>query len=215
MKETIRQIFHEDNRVNNDALTLRLIKGIIFMLIFVIYIGESSVLETLSLKAWIYFIVLAFLIYMLKYFKINLFSFKKLTAKDISIIVIVIIVVKLLDYLFSYLYAGSTLNQKNIESSIQGISILNFAIFFALLPALLEEIVFRGIILRVLFKGHLFIGLIVSSVLFGFVHEYSNWIEFLPYFYSGLFYGLAYLITRRIEVVILIHFLGNFSAFWI
>ncbi|MBT2861007.1 hypothetical protein HIR68_11905 [Staphylococcus coagulans] len=98
MKETIRQIFHEDNRVNNDALTLRLIKGIIFMLIFVIYIGESSVLETLSLKAWIYFIVLAFLIYMLKYFKINLFSFKKLTAKDISIIVIVIIVVKLLDY---------------------------------------------------------------------------------------------------------------------
>ncbi len=28
MKETIRQIFHEDNRVNNDALTLRLIKGL-------------------------------------------------------------------------------------------------------------------------------------------------------------------------------------------
>ncbi|BAS45573.1 hypothetical protein SSCHL_0793 [Staphylococcus schleiferi] len=215
MKETIRQIFHEDNCVNNDALTLRLIKGIIFMLIFVIYIGESSVLETLSLKAWIYFIVLAFLIYMLKYFNINLFSFKKLTVRDISIIIIVTVGVKLLDQLFFFLYSGTTLNQENIQNSIQDISILNYAIFFALLPAILEEIVFRGIILRVLFKDHLFIGLIVSSVLFGLVHEFSNFIEFLPYFYAGLFFGLAYLMTRRIEVVILIHFLGNFSAFWI
>ncbi|NHA42885.1 CPBP family intramembrane glutamic endopeptidase [Staphylococcus schleiferi] len=214
MKKTIAQMFREDNLVNNDPLIKRLIKGAIFILLFVIYIGESSVLDTLSFKAVIYFLVLFVMIYLLKYFKINLFSFRKLTTRDISIVIIFTLTVKVLDIIFANLLTGSTLNQEHIEESIQNISILNFAIFFAVLPAVLEEIVFRGLILRVLFKGHLLLGLIISSVLFAYVHEYSNIIEFSPYLYSGFLFGIAYLLTRRIEVSILIHFIGNFTSLW-
>ena len=130
MKKTIAQMFREDNLVNNDPLIKRLIKGAIFILLFVIYIGESSVLDTLSFKAVIYFLVLFVMIYLLKYFKINLFSFRKLTTRDISIVIIFTLTVKVLDIIFANLLTGSTLNQEHIEESIQNISILNFAIFF-------------------------------------------------------------------------------------
>ncbi|MBA8762862.1 CPBP family intramembrane glutamic endopeptidase [Staphylococcus coagulans] len=214
MKKTIAQMFREDNLVNNDPLIKRWIKGAIFILLFIIYIGESTVLETISFKAVIYFLVLIAMMYLMKYFKIELFSFKKLTARDISIVIIFTVIVKVLDIIFVNFVSGTTLNQEHIEDDIQNISILNAALFFALLPAILEETVFRGLILRVMCRGHLFIGLIISSLLFAYIHEYSNLIEFLPYLYSGLLFGIAYLLTRRIEVSILIHFLGNFTSLW-
>ncbi|WP_214418221.1 CPBP family glutamic-type intramembrane protease, partial [Staphylococcus aureus] len=36
---------------------------------------------------------------------------------------------------------------------------------------IVEEIVFRGMIIRVVFRKHLFIGLVVSSLVFASLHE--------------------------------------------
>ena len=41
-------------------------------------------------------------------------------------------------------------------------------------------------IIRVVFRKHLFIGLVVSSLVFASLHESDTWIGYLPYLYSGV-----------------------------
>ncbi|HDP4600441.1 TPA: CPBP family intramembrane metalloprotease SdpA, partial [Staphylococcus aureus] len=51
-----------------------------------------------------------------------------------------------------------------------------------------------------------------SSLVFASLHESDTWIGYLPYLYSGLIFGLIYIKTKRLEVVIFMHFLNNLLA---
>uniref|UniRef100_UPI00210A17A2 CPBP family intramembrane glutamic endopeptidase n=1 Tax=Staphylococcus aureus TaxID=1280 RepID=UPI00210A17A2 len=81
-----------------------------------------------------------------------------------------------------------------------------------IIPAIVEEIVFRGMIIRVIFRKHLFLELLVSSLVFASLHESDTWIGYLPYLYTGLIFGLIYIKTKRLEMVIFLHFLNNLLA---
>ncbi|MBH4726473.1 CPBP family intramembrane metalloprotease SdpA, partial [Staphylococcus aureus] len=50
------------------------------------------------------------------------------------------------------------------------------------------------------------------SLVFASLHESDTWIGYLPYLYSGLIFGLIYIKTKRLEVVIFMHFLNNLLA---
>ncbi|MCO4361073.1 CPBP family intramembrane metalloprotease, partial [Staphylococcus agnetis] len=54
--------------------------------------------------------------------------------------------------------------------------------------------------------------MIVSTLVFVVLHDGQNFVGFLPYIYSGFILSLIYLKTKRLEVVILIHFLNNIVA---
>ena len=77
----------------------------------------------------------------------------------------------------------------------------------AVLPALLEEMIYRGYILRVLRPyGNLY-AVMISSMLFSLMHGNLRQIPFA--FLVGLVLGYAYIATNNIWIPIAIHFANN------
>jgi membrane protease YdiL (CAAX protease family) len=93
-------------------------------------------------------------------------------------------------------------NQKGIFS----------AITIIIAAPILEELVFRGIILDGLLKKYSPIkSILVSSILFGVVH-FNPW-QFIAAFIIGCFSGWVYYKTRKLTPSIIIHFANNLVAF--
>ncbi len=77
---------------------------------------------------------------------------------------------------------------------------------------ILEELIFRGIILNGLLSNHSPVkAIIISSVLFGVVHL-NPW-QFISAFLIGIFSGWVYYKTKNLSLSILIHFINNTFAF--
>lgn len=80
----------------------------------------------------------------------------------------------------------------------------------AIVPALVEEFAYRGIVLGLLKKFGEGFAIIVSAVLFGIMH--SNF-EQMPFaIIVGLILGYTYVKTGSIWTCIAIHFINNFTA---
>ncbi|WP_420960007.1 CPBP family intramembrane glutamic endopeptidase [Brucella sp. IR073] len=81
-----------------------------------------------------------------------------------------------------------------------------------------EEILFRGMIQESLSAGFTRLGwswapyaaLVISALLFGLPHVYGGWTYVWLATIAGLFYGTAFMKTRRVEASIAVHFLLNF-----
>lgn len=87
-----------------------------------------------------------------------------------------------------------------------------FSILQSIIAApILEELIFRGIILDGLLKKYSPIkSILISSLLFGLVHL-DPW-QFVVGFIMGLFTGWIYYETRILTLSILIHFVYNLSS---
>lgn len=77
----------------------------------------------------------------------------------------------------------------------------------AVLPALLEEMIYRGYILRTLRPYGNWFAVIVSSILFSLMHGNLRQIPFA--FIVGLVLGLLYVTTDNIWMPIAVHFTNN------
>lgn len=84
-------------------------------------------------------------------------------------------------------------------------------IVFAVIAApIVEELVFRGILMGKVFNPNSIIGMLVSALLFGWAHGPTNlgsWI-----IYAGMGLGLAYLYrrTHKLEHTIALHMINNY-----
>ena len=89
--------------------------------------------------------------------------------------------------------------------------ILIFYIGIAVVPALVEEMAFRGIVMQALRRFGDGFAIICSAILFGLMHCNLQQIPFA--IMAGLFIGYAVVITNSLWTGIIIHFLNNaFSA---
>ena len=83
--------------------------------------------------------------------------------------------------------------------------------------ALPEELVFRYIFLGLLSLWNPFAGLLALSLFFGLAHKFAhperNWRVLLSNTLTGFVFGLAYLYTKSLLVVMAIHWLDN-MVFW-
>lgn len=94
------------------------------------------------------------------------------------------------------------------ETSPTGFALM-FAIY-VILPAVLEELFFRGVVLRALTVFRKFLALLVSALSFALMH-FS--VERFPIaFFCGLILGIAYLATGSLGWAVLIHLFCN--AVW-
>ena len=93
-------------------------------------------------------------------------------------------------------------NEFSSDSSI----VLQF-IAIAIVPALCEELLFRGVILSNLMPYGKATAIIISSLLFGLMH--ANFYQFLYATVAGLIMGCAYVLTESIWCPVLIHFINN------
>ncbi|HSZ26438.1 MAG TPA: CPBP family intramembrane glutamic endopeptidase, partial [Cytophagaceae bacterium] len=84
-------------------------------------------------------------------------------------------------------------------------------VFFtvALLPAIAEELVFRGILQNDLLKytGNVHIAVFISAAIFSFIH--LQFFGFFPRLLLGIILGYLYITSGNIIVSILMHFLNN------
>lgn len=82
-------------------------------------------------------------------------------------------------------------------------------IVIALVPAIGEELLFRGVVLRELMKGmkngHL--AVLITSLLFAFFHFQLH--SFLPKFAIGMILSYSYFWTKNLWYPIIIHFFNN------
>lgn len=203
--QKFKDFFYDDLSVTrgNYFLTLSAAFFITIILFIGIVVSEVHLLYSML-------IVLVGLI-LLRLFKINLFSFKKLTLSQVIYIIGGALLIYGLDNLYLYFHDVPA-NEQQLEQEIRNTPFYISIFTVTIIPAIVEEIVFRGMIIRVIFRKHLFLGLIVSSLVFASLHESDTWIGYLPYLYSGLIFGIIYIKTKRLEVVIFMHFLNNLLA---
>lgn len=100
-------------------------------------------------------------------------------------------------------------------------------IFNCFSVSILEELVFRGIIFTLLFnlfannKNKVFLSIVISSSAFGLLHLVNLFAgEHIFYvtiqigysFLTGVLFAVSYLISRKIAVPIILHFIYNFGG---
>ena len=124
--------------------------------------------------------------------------------------------IKLALYQLGYFSTSYTLYENFIPSDTGSIdSIIYILLALAVLPAITEEFVFRGIILQEYREAGCsnVAALMISSLLFAIMH--FNLAQFPVYFFGGVVLGLVYMVTDSIIASILVHFLNNaFSMFF-
>lgn len=110
--------------------------------------------------------------------------------------------------LFSYM--GE--NEEYILGSqlIYGYQIVIYIISTAILPAIVEEYVFRHIICRSLLPYGPKTAVFISAVLFGLMHVSIQKIGFT--FIAGIFLGWIYVASKDIKMSIIFHFVHNFMC---
>lgn len=104
---------------------------------------------------------------------------------------------------------------KFIEKLMSGTSIqqlLLYLLVFAILPAIGEELLFRGIILRFTFQtsNNIHYAVLFSAAVFGLAHGSAY--NFIPIVLAGVLLGYLYYYSGSIWVSILGHFINNSIA---
>ena len=82
-----------------------------------------------------------------------------------------------------------------------------YFISYAIIPALVEEILFRGTVCRSLTVYGKGTAVVISATLFALMH--TNIEQMLYTFVAGLFFGLLYVETKSVLAPILLHFVNN------
>ncbi|MFA7081596.1 MAG: type II CAAX endopeptidase family protein [Bacteroidales bacterium] len=85
-------------------------------------------------------------------------------------------------------------------------------IVLALLPAVLEEVFFRGAMQKTIIQlvRYRFLGILLTSILFSLIHfqPFSS----IPRVFLGLFLGYLYVFSKNIFIPILFHFINNLTV---
>lgn len=95
-------------------------------------------------------------------------------------------------------------------SSIEGF-LINM-LMIAVLPAIGEELLFRGVLQRLLHEWfkNVHLAIITSAILFSAMH--LQFFGFLPRTILGVMFGYLFVITKSLWVPIIVHFINNGAA---
>ncbi|USS86544.1 CPBP family intramembrane glutamic endopeptidase [Fructilactobacillus cliffordii] len=144
----------------------------------------------------------------------------KLTKSDWKLIIVslfeffaVEIVIGIVAQLM-HLPAGSENNQIIYQLlSSSPIVLVLMSVGMVFLTPMLEELVFRGFLIRgVLNWAPGWLAMLISGIVFSAGHASSNWLSFLVYATMGVILARVYLKTNRIQASMTLHFLNNLFA---
>ena len=201
------------NSISIQQFKLYLVIASIFL---IDYYFENNGYYTIYSPACRSFIISLYIFFVCKNYFINL-SMSKVDLKKILIIALVSIVFALLilnlqEYLF-----GLVNRKFPIDN---GIYLSNYKIFigfvfYATLPAIFEEIFFRGLIfdkLKLIYSVKN--SIIISSILFYLIHlVFGSFVSFIYILPLGIFYGYLRNRYNNLLYPIVSHFFYNFVVF--
>lgn len=172
--------------------------------------------------SWVIVILVCFLfpIIMLLLNYPHLFTAKKFMIRSLILSVFFGFFTIYFFYLaFNHINFSTSTNQKIINSTLSNPS--NFAIQLQILKSvilapILEELVFRGIMMKIYFNNSKFgLDILISSILFGFAHAFNNPLETVPYIIFGIGLAFTYRICgKQLQYPILIHIINNSISSW-
>ena len=119
--------------------------------------------------------------------KLKLFQFSRITKKQWLIIIIGFILANGADYIY-FEFMPTTGNEKELEESYRNVPLYLQLIAIGILGPTLEEIIFRGLLIKGIFRGAPIVGGIVSVILFAGAHGPSNIGEWFIYGFSGFIF---------------------------
>ena len=167
----------------------------------------------LLLTALIAFLVFWFFWWRAKKNDLNIWDPKILSWKGLRIVLLGYVVMFSCDSLAQYLMEmrgiDTTANQDTIVQLLAGVPFWLALLTTTPLPALAEEIIFRGYLYKKLFGGLSIVGLVLSSLIFGLLHGPTDWLSCFIYSSSGLVLGYSYYKTAYLIYPIVIHLLNN------
>lgn len=109
----------------------------------------------------------------------------------------------------------TTKNQKTIENMINGNTFFVGILIFTIIAPILEELIFRGLFINMIFKQNTFwIPVISSGIIFGSLHAVSNITEWLYYVIFGMILAASYKKTETLAVPIALHMINNAISFF-
>ena len=142
-----------------------------------------------------------------------------INRKDFSITIPAIFICLGINVLGGYAYGiisaitdsvfGVVSGEPDFSLPVGTAAIVVYSVSMTVLPAVLEEILFRGVIMQSLRRFGDGFALMASSLLFGLFH--GNFAQFIPAFLAGLAIGYFVLRTGSIFTGIIIHFVNNGS----
>lgn len=141
----------------------------------------------------------------------ELIPYQKLRLGDIPILIIITYLfypVVLVLNLFSMLFADNQVAE--MTQRMNGEELWLNLLFFAVLPACVEEFFFRGMLYQTYRKSSAKIGMFLSGFLFGCMH--LNFNQFLYAFAFGIFLVLIVEATGSVYASMLCHFILNINS---
>ena len=144
---------------------------------------------------------------------LNIWDPKILSWKSLGIVLLGYVVMFSCDSLAQYLMEmrgiDTTANQDAIVQLLAGVPFWLALLITAPLPALAEEIIFRGYLYKKLFGDLSIVGLVLSSLIFGLMHGPTDWLSCFIYSSSGFILGYSYYKTGYLVYPMVIHLLNN------
>ena len=183
-------------------------------------LDSRSSLVLSNFKDWVFLLtaLMAFLVFWFFWWwaeknDLNIWDPKILSWKGMGIVLLGYAVMRGCDSLALYLMdlqgVDTTANQDAIVQLLAGVPFWLALLITALLPALAEEIIFRGYLYKKLFGGLSIGGLVLSSLIFGLMHGPTDWLSCFIYSSSGVILGYSYYKTGYLIYPIVIHLLQN------
>jgi len=120
-----------------------------------------------------------------------------------------------LSWLQEYFIEQETSMEKVMERFLRpenSLSLFVNLFVIAIIPAIGEEMLFRGIIQKIFIRwfGNIHTGILVTALLFGVLH--FQFLSLLPRFVLGIIIGYLFVWTRTLWMPILAHFIVNATA---
>ena len=194
--------------LSNKSYILLLIQSLFIILLLV----SAEVLLVVFVDKPLFFsITVVYLISILglcKLLKIKLFQWKLITKKQWIVVTIALFLLVLINFIIN-LNLSSVSNENSLDTMTFGASSFLLLLTFGIFVPIIEECIFRGFIIKGIFRGLPIIGCIISIILFTLAHNPTNSWEYLLFGFSSIVYVVSFMKTQRLEVPILIHILNN------
>ena len=107
----------------------------------------------------------------------------------------------------AFFSVASGASAQHLEKTSNGLS-LSFIVNVTVLAPIHEELLFRGLLQGAVFDNS-WLGLVLTSSLFSFMHEPYDIPSFCYYLFGGLLLGFAYKKSQNLWVSTLVHMFYN------
>ena len=146
------------------------------------------------------------------FFKFNLFSFKALNRKEITIIIISLLIIEIPIYLITS-FSSMPDNENGLNDIVNQSNIFIAIMTLGIFIPVIEECIFRGILIKVMFQKKQWLGVIFSIILFTIGHNPTSVTDYMIYGIPAIVYSTIFYKTQRIELPIIIHIINNLLGF--